>query len=155
MLIYGSLWIIIGRILYYLISFITTSLITHALELRDCDIILQFSFLLDMGTTPSLLSINTAIVRQVAFYKGKGDFSKIQAVFRATLLIVFLISSAVLVLYMYYSGDVASFFLNDLNLTDLVILISAAIPFNAITYVLLAFMSGFQDFKSLILINAK
>jgi len=152
-LIYGSLWIVIGRILYYFISFITTSLITHALEPGDYGIILQFSFLLDIGTTLSLLSIDTALVRQVAFYKGKGDFSRIRAAFRASLLTTSSFSSLVLILYILYARSAASFFLNNGNLADLVILISTAIPFNAITYILLAFMSGFKDFKSVTLIN--
>ncbi len=151
--IHGSLWIVFGRILYYAISFITTSLITHALEPSDYGIILQFSFLLDIGTTLSLLSVDTALVRQVAFYNGKGDFKKIQVALRSSLLTTIPFSLGVVVLYIFNAGNAASFFLNNGDLADLIILISAAIPFNAITYILLSFMSGFKDFKSVTLIN--
>ena len=152
-LIHGSLWVILGRILYYFISFVTTSLITHALDPKDYGMILQFSFLLDIGTTLSLLSVDTALVRQVAFYKGEGCFSKIQAVFRASLLTSTVFSSIVVILYIFLAKDMAFFFLNNASLADLVILISAAVPFNAITQIFLAFMSGFQDFKSITIVN--
>ncbi|MCD6562404.1 MAG: oligosaccharide flippase family protein, partial [Thermoproteales archaeon] len=152
-LISGSLWVILGRILYYSITFITTSLITHSLIPKDYGILLQFSFLLDIGTTLSLISIDTALVRQIAFYKSKKDYLKIKTSIIATLLLSSIFTSLVMFSFIVFSQNISSFLLNDPSLSNLIKILSLAVPLNAITYVFLGYMSGFQDFGSVTLIN--
>ncbi len=150
----GGIWVLISRIYLYAISILASSLAARIYGPEGYALLIQTVFILDFLGAISSLSLNAALLRQVAVMYGRGEYRRTLATFTAALIISVVSSLLAVLVFIFFSNDILSYLLRGRSLPYNILYAVLMVPVFASMSLMLEYLRGLQDFKYPTLISA-
>lgn len=140
----GTGIIFIGTIIGMLLGFVSRIIIVRYITQTDFGIYSLALVLMNIFAVISTLGLQEGAARQISFYRGKNDSSKVRGIVLSALQIA-LIASVLLSLVLFLTSDFISIkFFHSPELSDPIKIFSIAIPFFVLINIFTAIFRGFD-----------
>lgn len=143
----GTGIVFIGTILGLFFQFVGRVLVARFFTQSEYGIFSLAFVVLNIAVIVSTLGLKEGATRQIAYYRGKSEFSNVQEVVFSSLKLT-LIASLILTVLLFSSSDIISVrVFHESGLAPALRIISIAIPFLALIHVLTSVFRGFDEIK--------
>ena len=140
----GTGIIFIGTIIGMLLGFVSRIIIVRYITQSEYGIYSLALVLMHIFVVISTLGLQEGVVRQISFYRGKNDSSKVKGVVLSSMQIA-LIASVFLSLVLFLTSDLISIkFFHIPELSDPIKIFSIAIPFFVLINIFTSIFRGFD-----------
>jgi len=140
----GTGIIFIGTIIGIFIGFASRILVVRYITQSEYGIYSLALVLMNISVVISTLGLSEGAVRQIAFYRGKNDTSKVKGVVLSSLQIA-LIASVIISLVVFLTSDFISIkFFHSPELSNPIKIFSIAIPFFVLINIFTSIFRGFD-----------
>ena len=147
----GTIFILIGIFVGYLLSFVARILIVRHLSSGDFGIYSLCFTVTSVCLSLALLGLEIGTARQIAFYRGSGDYGRVRGVISSSIKIT-LVSSLILLCLLFLLADIVANVIYDVpEMTIPLRIFSVGIPFIVLMRIILQVYRGFNIVKPYIL----
>tara|TARA_Y100000310_G_scaffold343159_1_gene449508 strand:- start:21346 stop:22848 length:1503 start_codon:yes stop_codon:yes gene_type:complete len=142
----GASILLVGAFLSKILSYVYR-LIVARIGVDQYGLLSLALAILGILVTISMMGFNQGIVRYIAYYKGKEDYSKIKGTIVFALKITLSISLVLGILVFLFSEDIAIKIFQNSNLAQILKIIIFALPLTVLSTILIGVIEGFQKVK--------
>lgn len=144
-----------GILLMYILRFFYRIVVSRYLGPENYGLLTLGDMVMNLGYLVALIGLDVGLVRHLAYYKEKGDISRLKGSFWGTIIVSVLLSSILIFLLILFSQYIAIGLFKNPKFIPVLIIFSLAIPLSIlvriISQTLLAFKKQSYDFYATVL----